>query len=144
MAAVPRHRPGEELGDGEGLNVNFPVPPGATGDVYDAALDAVAPRVAAFAPTWVLMSCGFDSHRDDLIGSLGLREGDFADLARRTASFAPPAHRILFLEGGYDTDAIAASSAACAAALVGEESPARRTAGGPGMDVVETVARLLE
>ena len=136
----------EELGagDGEGLNVNFPVPSGATGDVYDAALDAVTPRVEAFAPTWVLMSCGFDSHRDDLIGSLGLREGDFADLARRSAAFAPAGHRILFLEGGYELDAIAGSAAACAAALLGEDSAAPRTAGGPGMEIVETVACMLD
>ena len=132
----------EELG--EGLNVNFPVPPDTTGDVYQAALEAVTPRVEAFDPTWVLMSCGFDSHRDDLIGSLGLREGDFADLARRSAAFAPAGHRILFLEGGYELDAIAGSSAACATALVGAESAAPRTTGGPGMDVVEAVARLLE
>ena len=132
----------EELGGG--LNVNFPVPPGATGDVYQAALDAVTPRVEAFGPTWALMSCGFDSHRDDLIGSLGLREGDFADLTRRCAAFAPAGHRILFLEGGYDTDAITESSAACAAALAGAESAGPRTAGGPGMKVIEKVARLLE
>ncbi|MDQ3643331.1 MAG: histone deacetylase, partial [Actinomycetota bacterium] len=136
----------EELGagHGEGLNVNFPVPPGTTGDVYDAGLDAVAPRVEAFAPTWVLMSCGFDSHRDDLIGALGLREGDFAHLTRRSAAFAPGGHRILFLEGGYELDAIAGSAAACATALVGQETTEPRSSGGPGMEVVETVARLLE
>src|SRR5215207_8881515 len=49
----------EELGagDGEGLNVNFPGPPGTRGDVYQAALDAVTPGVESFGPTWVLMSC---------------------------------------------------------------------------------------
>ena len=135
----------EELGAGagEGLNVNFPVPPGTRGDAYRAALDAVTPRVESFAPTWVLMSCGFDSHLDDPAYqvALGLRAGDFADLTRRSAVWGRP---ILFLEGGYDTDAIAESSAACAAALVGVDSDAPRTTGGPGMDVVEGVARLIE
>ncbi len=126
-------------GAGEGLTVNFPVPRGATGDVSAAALHAVAPVVERFGPTWVLMSCGFDSHAEDLLGSLGLREGDFADLARRSAETAPPGHRILFLEGGYNPDAIAASSAACARALVGLESDGARTAGGPGMDVVDAI-----
>jgi acetoin utilization deacetylase AcuC-like enzyme len=136
----------EELGagDGEGLNVNFPVPPGATGDVYQAALEAVGPRLEAVAPTWVLMSCGFDSHRDDPIGDLGLREGDFADLTRRCAGLAPAGHRIVFLEGGYDLDAIADSSAACATALVGQDTAHPRSSGGPGTEVVDAVARLLE
>jgi len=130
------------------LNVNFPVPAGATGDVYQAAIDAVAPAVAAFGSTWVLVSCGYDSHRDDDLGdtALGLSAGDFADLTRRCAAFAPPGRRILFLEGGYDPDAIADSSAACAAALVDTdcvtegEAP---TTGGPGLDVVDVVAGLI-
>ncbi len=126
-------------GAGEWLTVNFPVPWGTTGDVFLAALDAVAPAIEHFGPTWVLVSCGFDSHADDLLGSLGLREGDYADLTRRCAGVVPAGRCILFLEGGYNTDAIAASSAACAAALVGAEVYARRTAGGPGMDVVDAV-----
>jgi acetoin utilization deacetylase AcuC-like enzyme len=132
-------------GAGEGLNVNFPVPPGTRGDVHRAALEAVGPVVEEFAPTWTLMSCGFDAHEGDpaFQVALGLRAGDFADLTRRSASVVPAGRRILFLEGGYDTDAIAASSAACAAALLDQETDASRTSGGPGMDVVEEVSRLL-
>ncbi|MDQ4068083.1 MAG: histone deacetylase [Actinomycetota bacterium] len=132
-------------GAGEGLNVNFPVPPGATGDVFVAALDAVAPLVDEFGPTWVLMSCGFDSHRDDTLGetALGLRKGDYWELVRRCAQLAPPGHRILFLEGGYNPDAVADSSGACARALAGADPVGEKTSGGPGMDVVEEVSRLL-
>ena len=119
------------------------MPRGATGDVYIAALDAANPLVESWEPTWVLMSCGFDSHAEDLLGSLGLREGDYADLTARCAAMAPPGRRILFLEGGYNTDAIAASSAACAAALVGVDHEGGRTAGGPGTEVVEEVRRVL-
>ena len=130
-------------GAGEGLNVNFPVPPGTTGDVHLAALDASSPLVGDFGPTWVLMSCGFDSHLDDPVSNaaLALRAGDFGELTRRCAAFAP--RRILFLEGGYDPDNIADSSAACAAALAGVDHDAPRSRGGPGMDVVDEVARLL-
>jgi acetoin utilization deacetylase AcuC-like enzyme len=131
----------EERGAGAGqwLTVNFPVPVGTTGDVFLAALDAVAPMVESFDPTWVLVSCGFDSHADDLLGSLGLREGDYADLTRRCAALVPEGRVILFLEGGYETGAIAGSAAACARALIGADVDAPRTAGGPGMVVVETV-----
>jgi len=130
-------------GAGRGMTVNFPVPRGATGDVYMAALDALQPLVEDWEPTWVLMSCGFDSHAEDLLGSLGLREGDYADLTRRCAELAPPGHRILFLEGGYNTDAIAASSGACAAALAGHDTGDTPTSGGPGMEVVKAARALL-
>ena len=41
------------------------MPPGATGDVYLYAFDhLVAPRAAAFDPTWVIVSAGFDAHDD--------------------------------------------------------------------------------
>ncbi len=47
-----------------GLTVNFPLPPGATGDVAMSAMDdVVAPLVEVFSPTWVLISAGFDAHR---------------------------------------------------------------------------------
>ena len=130
-------------GAGEWLTVNFPVPVGTTGDVFLAALDSVVPMVASFDPTWVLVSCGFDSHADDLLGSLGLREGDYADLTRRCAGFVPEGRVILFLEGGYETGAIARSAAACARVLVSGEVAGERTAGGPGMDVVDTVQAAL-
>jgi len=117
------------------------VPPGSTGDVHLAALDVVSPLVADFAPTWVLMSSGFDSHLDDPVShaALALRAGDFGELARRCAGFVAPGRSILFLEGGYDPDNIAESSAACAAALAGVDYDAPRSFGGPGMEVVQAV-----
>ena len=52
------------VGAGAGTTVNFPLPAGATGDVFLAALDdVVAPLVTRFAPDWVLVSAGFDAHR---------------------------------------------------------------------------------
>src|SRR4051812_5820704 len=71
----------DEMGDGAGLGttLNFPLPAGAPGDVSLAAIDDVlAPLVEAFAPTWLLVSAGFDAHRRDPITSLGLTAGDFS------------------------------------------------------------------
>ena len=69
-----------------GLTVNFPLPPGATGDVALAALDdVVAPVVESFAPTWVLISAGFDAHRADPLADLAWSAGDYAALATRVA-----------------------------------------------------------
>ncbi len=137
----------DEIGAGaaEGTTCNVPLPAGATGDLYLHALDAVVePIVAGFAPTWVLVSVGFDAHRADPLTGLGLSAGDYAALAARMVELAPaPGRVILFLEGGYDLDAIRASVAATLPPLVGEppgptESP---TSGGPGAHVVEA-ARL--
>ena len=73
-------------GEGEGCTVNFPFPAGTTGDAYLAAVDElVVPVTEAFAPTWLLVSAGFDAHRADPLTGLGLAAGDYADLTRRPA-----------------------------------------------------------
>jgi acetoin utilization deacetylase AcuC-like enzyme len=128
-----------------GTNLNFPFPAGTTGDVYLRALDeVVAPAVDSFGPTWVLVSAGYDAHRADPLTNLGLSAGDFADMARRVAGFAPrPGRMVLFLEGGYDLDALTTSVGASLAALL-ERSfrPEPATSGGPGGSVVDAARSL--
>ena len=84
-------RVGERGGPGApGLTVNFPLPPGATGDVAWAALDDVVfPVVEGFAPTWVLISAGFDAHRDDPLADLRWSAGDYVGLTERVMAMAP-------------------------------------------------------
>ena len=105
------------------LNLNIPLPPGATGDVLLYAFEEiVAPAVEDFRPSWVLISSGFDAHASDPLANLELSAGDFADLAARAKSFAPaPGRVVVVLEGGYDLRAISHSSGAVLAALLGEE-----------------------
>jgi acetoin utilization deacetylase AcuC-like enzyme len=129
-----------------GLTVNFPLPPGATGDVALAALDdVVGPTVEAFAPGWVLVSAGFDAHRADPLADLAWSAGDFAALTTRVLALAPGRGRtVLFLEGGYDLDALRASTAATASSLAGEPCASETaTSGGPGREVVGRTARAL-
>jgi acetoin utilization deacetylase AcuC-like enzyme len=137
----------DERGEGEGLGttLNLPLPRGATGDVYLAAFDeVVAPALEAFRPAWVLVSAGFDAHRADPLTGLALSSGDFADLTRRVVGLAPPGRLVLFLEGGYDLDALRASAAACVAGLAGvDRRPERSTSGGPGRDVVVAARSML-
>ena len=130
-------------GDGAGRTVNVPVPAGATGDVYRAAVDeVVAPLVDEFGVSWLLISAGFDGHRADPLTDLALTAGDFADMTAELAALVPPGRRLAFLEGGYDLDALRDSTAAALAALAGErvhvEAP---SGGGPGRDIV-AAARL--
>lgn len=131
-------------GPGAGLTVNFPLPPGATGDVYGAAFDdVVVPAAEAFDPTWVLVSAGFDAHRACPLTSLGLSAGDYADLGRRSAALAPAGCCVAFLEGGYDLVALEESVAAFVGALAGvDHRPEPATTGGPGHQVIEEAARL--
>src|SRR5439155_14320787 len=109
------------LGAGAGATVNLPFPAGATGDTYRAAIDeVVVPIAERFSPTWVLLSAGFDGHRADPLTGLGLSAGDYGELTRRVVELVPAGRRLVFLEGGYDLDALAASAGACVAALAGE------------------------
>lgn len=127
---------------GKGTSINFPLPRGTTGDVIRAGIEVVvAPKVAEFAPTWLLLSSGFDAHRSDPLTSMGLSSGDFADITTDLLSFAPAGRRIAFLEGGYDLAALRDSTAACVGALAGEiRHPERPTSGGPGRNVIDDVA----
>ena len=119
-----------------GLTLNLPLPPGATGDVVRAALDQEArASIEAFAPDWVLVSCGFDAHRDDPLSDLQLSSGDFAELARIVREFAArPGRLALFLEGGYQHAALASSVEATLGALVDHRGDTvAPTYGGPGL-----------
>ena len=56
----------EERGAGSGLGttLNLPMPAGTTGDSYLSLFDEVVlPALERFAPTWILVSAGFDAHR---------------------------------------------------------------------------------
>jgi acetoin utilization deacetylase AcuC-like enzyme len=122
-----------------GLTVNVPLPPGATGDAAMAAIDdAVVPVVDGFEPTWVLVSAGFDAHRDDPLADLRWSAGDFAMLTARVMAMAPePGRLVAFLEGGYSLGALERSVSAMVAQLAGAEHCAEPpTAGGLGRAAV--------
>jgi acetoin utilization deacetylase AcuC-like enzyme len=125
--------------DALGLTVNIPLPARATGDVVSRALDdVVAPVASRFAPTWVLVSAGFDAHRDDPLADLALSSGDFARFAAVVRGFAPTTGRLaFFLEGGYDLEALESSVAATIGGVIDAGAPAEApTNGGPGADAV--------
>ncbi|MBI5087910.1 MAG: histone deacetylase [Actinobacteria bacterium] len=134
-------------GLGAGYTVNVPLPAGTTGDVYLRALDEiVAPRVEAFGPTWLIVSAGFDAHRFDPITELGLSSGDYITITQRVLQWAPAGRRLVMLEGGYDLEALAWSSAGVVSVLAGgDPDPVdfseADTSGGPGMAQVDAIAR---
>jgi acetoin utilization deacetylase AcuC-like enzyme len=134
-------RLGETGGPGApGYTINFPLPPGTTGEMYRRALDDVVVDAAhEFAPTWVLVSAGYDAHRDDPLADHALAAGDYAELAARVALMAPRAGRVVcFLEGGYDLAALRNSVAATVGRLCDTVAPVESpTHGGPGAEIVD-------
>jgi acetoin utilization deacetylase AcuC-like enzyme len=100
-----------------GTTVNVPVPPGTDGTRWLELFDAVVlPEVVAFDPDFVVVSAGFDAHRDDPLAELRLDDETYASIAERVRTLAD-AHcegrSLWLLEGGYDLRAIAASVAGC-------------------------------
>ena len=76
--------------------------------------------VERFAPTWLLVSAGFDAHRDDPLTELGLAAADFAALTARAMALMPAGRTVAMLEGGYDLEALAACTDAFLGVLAGE------------------------
>ena len=103
---------------GLGATVNVPLRTGSGPPDYQHAWERVVlPALEAFVPEWILVSCGFDAHRDDLLGSMRLDAAAYGAMATDLRATALPL--IAFLEGGYDLDAITESSAAVVLALAG-------------------------
>ena len=96
--------------------INVPVPPYTRGAAIRELIEAMwMPRLEAFAPQMLFISAGFDAHREDELGQLGLVEADYEwitlrirELARRHAQ----GRIVSCLEGGYNLSALARSVAA--------------------------------
>jgi acetoin utilization deacetylase AcuC-like enzyme len=102
-------------GAGEGYTINLPVPAGAGDSTWLPLVEhVVVPAARAYEPDLILVSAGFDAHRDDPLASCRLTDESFAAMARWVVSLGSslgvPVGGVL--EGGYDLDALAASVAA--------------------------------
>ena len=131
-------------GAGAGTTVNLPFPAGTSGTALRAALDdVVVPKIEQFAPDWLIISAGFDGHRDDPLAGLGLTAADYADAARRLQSLVAPQRLLVVLEGGYDLQALTYSVGATLSALLGHAyRPEPASSGEIGLPTV-TAARQL-
>ena len=103
--------------------VNVPIAPYSRGDVVRAAIDAMwLPRLEEFKPQMLFVSAGFDAHREDELGQLGLVESDYAWITRRLLELAERHSKgriVSCLEGGYNLSALARSVAAHLRVLAG-------------------------
>jgi acetoin utilization deacetylase AcuC-like enzyme len=114
-------------GAGAGFTVNMPVPSGSGDDVWCSLIEhVVLPLAREYAPRLILVSAGFDAHRDDPLASCACTAGGFAAMGgsvRRLADeLGVPLG--LVLEGGYDLAGLATSLRAALEAVGGETAPA--------------------
>ncbi|HKQ70656.1 MAG TPA: histone deacetylase [Polyangiaceae bacterium] len=119
-------------GAGEGYSVNVPFSAGARHADYAAAFERVILPVAdAYAPQLVLVSAGFDAHKDDPLASMQLEADSYAWMTQRLVEVADQhagGRLALFLEGGYNLSALEHCLGACLSALASVEGqPGRAT-----------------
>jgi acetoin utilization deacetylase AcuC-like enzyme len=93
--------------------VNVPLPAGTGGEKVRAVVDEVwMPRLEQFRPQLMLVSAGFDAHREDDLGQMSLVEADYAHITRRLMEVAARhcgGRLVSSLEGGYNLSALARS-----------------------------------
>jgi acetoin utilization deacetylase AcuC-like enzyme len=124
-------------GAGEGTMRNRPLASGSGDAEFEAAwMSELLPATEAFAPGAIIVSAGYDGHRDDPLAHLAITEDGFRSVATALGSLAARlglSGVALALEGGYDLDAVAASiSATVAGILAGLASERRAVLPGAG------------
>jgi acetoin utilization deacetylase AcuC-like enzyme len=80
-----------------------------------AFLEELKPAAAAFKPDFVLVSAGFDSAKDDLLGQMKVTPAGFSELTRIVKGIADQycqGRLVTVLEGGYNLESLAASAEA--------------------------------
>ena len=107
-------------GPGEGYTINLPVPAGSEESLWVSPLEEeILPAAARFGPQLVLISAGFDAHRDDPLAECRLEAGSFGRMAAivqaAAAGWGAPVGAVL--EGGYALDALAESAVATMSGL---------------------------
>ena len=106
----------EEIGKGKGkgYTINVPLPPGSGDKEFVAALrEILKPRALDFNPDFVIISAGFDAHKDDPLGGAQVTREGFAEMTRIVKEIAERSasrgRLVSVLEGGYDLPGLAKS-----------------------------------
>jgi len=115
------------VGRGEGFTFNVPLPAGCGDREYVGVMERlIAPAARSFRPEVILVSCGFDAHRDDPLGAMNVtREGyrDMSAIARALADDLCGGRISFVLEGGYAVPGLEDGANAVLDVIAGEDSP---------------------
>jgi acetoin utilization deacetylase AcuC-like enzyme len=103
-----------EKGEGKGKNftLNFSLPAYTKGETYIRIFnEKIIPELVAYKPQLIILSAGFDAHKDDPLANMLLVENDFAEMTKIVKQFAASENIpiISALEGGYNLNALASS-----------------------------------
>ncbi|MDC1159856.1 histone deacetylase family protein [Candidatus Pelagibacter sp.] len=100
---------------------NIPLPAGTTSEEYLNAYEFVLKRLKEFKPEFILLSAGFDAHKDDPLAQFQLESNDFYTLTKRTLELSKilcNGKVVSILEGGYDLVALQESTQKHVEALI--------------------------
>ena len=92
------------VADGEGFNLNYPLPWGTGFRAWAEALEDACCRIADYAPDILLVSLGVDTFKEDPISKFRLESEDFTTYGRRIARLGLPT--LFVMEGGYAVEQI--------------------------------------
>ena len=105
---------GDEKEKGKYNNIfNIPLPAGTNSEEYLNAYEFVLKKIKEFKPEFILLSAGFDAHKDDPLAQFELTSKDFYNLTKRTLNLAKlycEGKVVSILEGGYDLNALQEST----------------------------------
>jgi acetoin utilization deacetylase AcuC-like enzyme len=136
------------VGSGKGYNVNLPLPPGASDRSFMQGLSTLFPPIVEqFQPTAILVSAGYDAHfRDYLTGLQFSADGYFkaAQLIMEVAKKHCQGRVIMFLEGGYDFQALSESIYNTLLAMNGQGTPIHEKAPVEDPRIVKYMTTLLK
>lgn len=112
---------GDPKHDEAGKTLNIPLPPGAGSNEFRKAYEDIAfPALEDFKPELIMISAGFDAHKDDPLAQLNFIEDDYFWVTEKLGAIADKhcgGKIIAALEGGYNLEALKASVAAHIRAL---------------------------
>jgi len=105
---------GTEQEKGKYNNIfNIPLPAGTTSEEYLNAYEYVLKKIDEFKPEFILLSAGFDAHKDDPLAQFQLESKDFYEITKRTLELSKlycDGKVVSILEGGYDLLALQEST----------------------------------
>lgn len=102
-------------GAGEGTNLNLPLPFGAGDAEFTAANQRLCHALTSFGADALVLSAGWDAHRDDPLSKLDVSTNAYSSIGRLYAELRLPT--LIVQEGGYSLEAVAAASHAFMAAF---------------------------